>query len=207
MRTIEVFDPPMCCPTGVCGPEPDERLARFTADLDWLKRQGVPVRRHNLAQDPAAFTANPRVKQVLEATDGEGLPVILADGRLVSQGEYPARDALARWAEVNGKRPAEAEEDAGAPEGQPIFDERIAELVALGAAIASNCEPCFKFHYRKAVDLGVHPEDMIQAVNVALGVKEQPAQIMVRLARRLLVPEAPEPGGESGYCAPGQGCC
>ncbi len=39
--TIEVFDPPMCCSTGVCSPEPDDRLAQFSADLDWLNHQGI----------------------------------------------------------------------------------------------------------------------------------------------------------------------
>ena len=41
--TIRVFDPAMCCSTGVCGPSVDPDLARFAADVDWLQKQGVTV--------------------------------------------------------------------------------------------------------------------------------------------------------------------
>ena len=91
-------------------------------------------------------------------------------------------------------------------EQPPIFNEWVAELVALGAAIASNCEPCFRYHHRKAVELGISQDDMVQAVNVALKVKEQQAKAMVSLAQKLLVPEATKSGG----CCGGEdkpGCC
>ena len=39
MAKLTVYDPPMCCSTGVCGPAVDPVLPRVTADLDWLKRQ------------------------------------------------------------------------------------------------------------------------------------------------------------------------
>ena len=97
MTTIEVFDPPMCCSTGVCGPAPDERLAQLSADLDWLKRQGMQVRRYNLSQEPAAFINQPEVARLLRETDGEGLPVIIVAGVVVSQGVYPSRQQLAQW--------------------------------------------------------------------------------------------------------------
>jgi hypothetical protein len=47
--TIRVFDPAMCCSTGVCGPSVDPDLARFAADVDWLQKQGVKVERFNLS--------------------------------------------------------------------------------------------------------------------------------------------------------------
>ena len=78
---LEVFDPPMCCSTGVCGPEPDAKLTHFAADLDWLKGQGVEVRRYNLAQEPTRFTTNPRVKQIVDALGVEGLPVVVVNRR------------------------------------------------------------------------------------------------------------------------------
>jgi len=97
MVTIEVFDPPMCCSTGVCGPQPDDRLAQFAADLDWLKRQGAQVQRFNLSQEPAAFINQPEVARIVRETDGEGLPVVIVAGKLVSQGVYPSRQELAQW--------------------------------------------------------------------------------------------------------------
>jgi len=82
MKTIDIFDPPMCCSTGVCGPSIDPVLPRFVADLHWLANQGVQVNRYNLAQVTQAFAANQQVKTVL-ATDGNGcLPLILVNDRL-----------------------------------------------------------------------------------------------------------------------------
>ncbi len=49
------------------------------------------------------------------------------------------------------------ESDSAAPS---IFTAQVAELVAIGAAIASNCEPCFKYHYDQARKLGVSDLDM-----------------------------------------------
>ena len=50
MIAVRVFDPAMCCSTGICGPSVDPKLARFAADLDWLKSQGISVERFNLSQ-------------------------------------------------------------------------------------------------------------------------------------------------------------
>ncbi len=93
--TLQVYDPPMCCPTGVCGPKVDPTLPRFAADLEWLKSQGVTVERFNLAQQPAAFTGHPEVKATLVAEGTRCLPLIFVDGRLVSRGVYPSRQMLA----------------------------------------------------------------------------------------------------------------
>ena len=59
MSTIRVFDPAMCCSSGVCGPSVDPELTRFAADVAWLQQQGVTIERFNLAQQPAAFAASP----------------------------------------------------------------------------------------------------------------------------------------------------
>jgi hypothetical protein len=98
MITIQVFDPAMCCSTGVCGPSIDPALPRFAADLEWLKSKGVRVERFNLAQDVGAFTGNPIVKATLNSQGTKCLPLILVDGELVTQGEYPVRGVLARFA-------------------------------------------------------------------------------------------------------------
>lgn len=96
MKTIEVFDPAMCCSTGVCGPSVDPLLARFAADLQWLSAQGFKVERHGLATDPAAFAANAQVREALQTEGNDCLPMILCDGAVVSKGLYPTRNTLAR---------------------------------------------------------------------------------------------------------------
>jgi hypothetical protein len=97
---VEIFDKPMCCSTGICGPEVDPVLPRFAADLRWLESQGVSVNRHNLAQSPQAFTQNELVKGLLASDGVECLPLVLIDGRVVSKTEYPSRDSFAEWTGV-----------------------------------------------------------------------------------------------------------
>jgi len=95
---IEVYDPPMCCSTGVCGPSVDPELVRFAADLDWLKRQGVGVERYNLSQQAAAFAGNPVVKKALAKDGNDCLPLTVADGAIVCKSRYPTREMLAGYA-------------------------------------------------------------------------------------------------------------
>lgn len=100
MLTLRVFDPAMCCSTGVCGPSVDPRLTRFSADLDWLRRQGVTVERFNLAQEPAAFVQDAAVKAALDAEGEASLPLVQVNGEVKSRGVYPTRVDLAAWAGV-----------------------------------------------------------------------------------------------------------
>jgi AhpD family alkylhydroperoxidase len=71
-----------------------------------------------------------------------------------------------------------------------IITPSVLELVAIGAAIACNCEHCFKFHYDKARKLGVSKEDMLMAVQTAHMVKESPARSIADLAQRYLASAA-----------------
>ena len=106
MKQLDVFDPPMCCSTGVCGPAVDPALPRFAADLEWLKQQGVSVRRYNPAQQPQAFVSNPQVVAALAAEPDHTLPLLLLDGTIVSRGRYPTREQLAGWTGMNLESPA-----------------------------------------------------------------------------------------------------
>jgi hypothetical protein len=94
MKKLDVFDPAMCCSTGVCGPDVDPALVAFAADLKWVAEQGVTVERHNLGTEPQAFAANPAVLREVEA-GLDRLPIIVIDGQIVSTGLYPTRDQLA----------------------------------------------------------------------------------------------------------------
>jgi hypothetical protein len=102
MSHVLVFDPAMCCSTGICGPSVDPRLARFAADLDWLKSQGATVERFNLSQQPAAFAQDEAVKEALETKGESGLPLVKVNGEVKSSGTYPTRDELAAWAGLSG---------------------------------------------------------------------------------------------------------
>ena len=94
MTKLEVFDPPMCCSSGVCGPNVTTDLTRFAATLKWFAGQGVTVIRHNLAREPLAFAENDAVKTAMRADD-TCLPLVLVDGKIVSRSAYPTPGELA----------------------------------------------------------------------------------------------------------------
>ncbi len=101
MVMIEVFDPAMCCSTGVCGPSVDPALASFAADLDWLSAQGLEVRRFNLSQEPGEFATRAEVHRLLTDKGEEALPVVMVEGTVVSDGRYPSRDELVDWVGID----------------------------------------------------------------------------------------------------------
>jgi AhpD family alkylhydroperoxidase len=81
------------------------------------------------------------------------------------------------------------------------YSPAVNELVAMGAAIAANCEPCLKHHYREAKQLGVSKADMARAVATAAKLKDSPHQAILRLADKLT-------GSELGGAADaGDPCC
>ena len=126
MKRVEVFDPPMCCSTGVCGPKVDPALVRFAGDLHWLANQRIAVERYNLAQQPQAFAANALVKSALHEHGNDCLPLILLDGSIVSQGRYPTRDELARLAGVQADETSETAAAASSPNALklPVIHDR-----------------------------------------------------------------------------------
>ena len=88
MKTIQVYDPPMCCSTGLCGNDIDPALVSFAALLTQLSQKGVKVERYNLGQQPMAFVQNPTVKALLDKEGVAALPLILLDGEVHLKGRY-----------------------------------------------------------------------------------------------------------------------
>lgn len=109
MKVIQVFDPALCCSSGVCGVDVDPTLTSFAADVQWATQKGARIERATLAQEPKTFVANPVVKGLLERSGLEALPVVLVDGEVALAGRYHNRSELARWAGIEDK----ATEDAG----------------------------------------------------------------------------------------------
>lgn len=107
MKTIQVYDPAMCCSTGVCGPAIDPALIGFASLLRSLSQRGVRVERYNLGQQPSAFVENPAVKELLEREGPEALPAMFWDGELRLKGRYPTGTERTEWLGAAG------------PEGRP----------------------------------------------------------------------------------------
>ncbi len=100
MSKVEVFEPALCCATGVCGEDVDQQLVMFSADLDFVASRGGDVARYNLASEPGTFAENHTVREFLQVAGSEGLPLILVDGITAMTGRYPDRNQLAAWAGV-----------------------------------------------------------------------------------------------------------
>jgi hypothetical protein len=103
---LQVYDPAMCCSTGVCGPQVDPLFVRFASDLKWLQEQGIEVRRFNLSQNPAAFVENELVRAALTEKGEAALPFVLVDCKPVVAGHYPTREQLVAILELS-RPPAE----------------------------------------------------------------------------------------------------
>ena len=95
MKTLQIFDPPMCCPTGVCGPGVDPELVRAAAFFDRMSRLGVTVEHFNLAREPMKFVENPVVRALMEKEGS--LPAVFIDGELVLSGRLPDVGEQQAW--------------------------------------------------------------------------------------------------------------
>ena len=101
MKTIEIFDPAMCCPTGLCGTNIDPNLMRIAVIVDTLKKKGVNVIRHNLKDEPMIYVTNTKINDLLQSKGVEVLPITLVDGEVVVTVEYPTTKQMAEWSGVN----------------------------------------------------------------------------------------------------------
>ncbi len=97
MKKLTIFDPAMCCDTGVCGVDADTTLIEFASDIDWLQKNGVEVQRFNLAQEPAAFINDPLIKTEINESGESCLPLLVLEGKIISRGVYPDREQLQSW--------------------------------------------------------------------------------------------------------------
>lgn len=100
MKKVEIFDPAMCCSTGVCGPSIDPELTRVAAALYSLEKKGFDITRYQLTNNPDKFVENGEVNNALHENGTDALPVILVDGEIVKLGSYPTNDELAVWFNV-----------------------------------------------------------------------------------------------------------
>jgi hypothetical protein len=89
MKKMKIFEPAMCCATGLCGVGVDPELLRISTVLDTLKKQGLIVDRFNLSSAPGEFITDQTINAYINANGPEGLPAVMVDGALVITGRYP----------------------------------------------------------------------------------------------------------------------
>lgn len=91
---IEIYDPAMCCSSGMCGPSIDPVLIKMNEAVLALKKQGVEVLRFNLAQQPKEFMANKAVAGLLHKSGKKALPVTILNGEVFRTGGYPTYEEI-----------------------------------------------------------------------------------------------------------------
>ena len=91
---VEIFDPPLCCPTGLCGPVLDTTLVDLSDAVSTLTAEGHTVVRHMMTSDPQAFMRNTKVYDLIKARQLEVLPITVVRGQVVKTSAYPSLDEL-----------------------------------------------------------------------------------------------------------------
>ncbi len=187
---IEIFDPAMCCSTGVCGPDVDDTLADFAQDAKWLKSQGVNVKRYNLGQEPEVFKSNPKVLERLRRQGSDILPLILINGDLVSEGSYPDRKQLTDWLGITPQTETNGE----------VSSKSKDILNALEAAITDGDENTLRSLFEQGKESGIPVEELVNSMQQGINTRQRITQSTLQSANELL-------GVSSSGCAPGSGCC
>ncbi|MGC8781128.1 MAG: arsenite efflux transporter metallochaperone ArsD [Anaerolineae bacterium] len=91
---VELFDPPMCCPTGLCGPTLDQTLLDISEMVLALQAAGVRVERYQMSSNPNAFLNNPEVMRLVREHQMAALPITVVRGKVIKVGAYPTADEL-----------------------------------------------------------------------------------------------------------------
>jgi len=66
------------------------------------------------------------------------------------------------------------------------MDVRTKELIAIGASVTANCQPCLKYHVSKARENGASEQDMEEAIAMAKKVRKGAMSMMDELIPTLL---------------------
>ena len=112
MKNIRIFEPAMCCATGLCGPSIDPELLRISTLLSSLKEKGIVVERYNLTSHPQVFAQNEAVKELLSKHGTAILPVTISGDYVVLTGRYPTNQEVFAWLQVDAQAIGLKEEPA-----------------------------------------------------------------------------------------------
>lgn len=93
---IEIFEPTMCCSSGICGPSVDENLVKISENIEILKSEfkGLVVERYQPQTHAMKFMANMEVGRLIRENGQKILPITVIDGKVIKTGVYPKLDEL-----------------------------------------------------------------------------------------------------------------
>jgi len=101
MKAVKIYDPALCCPTGLCGVNIDPELMRIAVVVETLKRKGIAIERYNLRDHPQVYVDNKVINEFLMKEGAEKLPVTTVDGEIAAIGVYPSNQQIAVWFNIS----------------------------------------------------------------------------------------------------------
>ncbi|NQY94840.1 MAG: arsenite efflux transporter metallochaperone ArsD [Campylobacteraceae bacterium] len=94
MKKLTIYDPAMCCPTGVCGTDVDTKLVQLASFLSALDKNTFEVNRYGLTTEPAQYVSNVQVSSILKTEGVDSLPLVFLNDELIFSKEYPSVPTL-----------------------------------------------------------------------------------------------------------------
>ncbi len=94
MKKMKIYEPAMCCETGLCGVGVNEELLRISTVINTLKSMGIEVQRFNLNSSPNEFVINQKVNDTIMQQGIECLPIVTVDDEMIITGRYPTNDEI-----------------------------------------------------------------------------------------------------------------
>lgn len=101
MKKMSIYEPAMCCETGLCGVSVDPELLRVSTTINNLRKLGYEVKRYNLSSAPMEFVKNKTVHDSMRKGGAKILPITIVDQTVVKTGKYPTNEEFQQWLGVN----------------------------------------------------------------------------------------------------------
>ncbi len=101
MKDIIIYEPAMCCETGLCGVSVDPELLRISTVINTLKENGVAIKRYNLSNYPNEFVYNKMILNFLKEHGVDNLPITVVGNEIKVSGCYPTNAQFAEWLGVD----------------------------------------------------------------------------------------------------------
>lgn len=113
MKKIRIYEPAMCCSTGVCGVSVDPELLRMSSLVEKLEKKGVDIKRFNLNSAPQEFIENKKVNEILNEKGEDVLPLTIVDDEIIKSGAYPSNEEFEEILSIKIDEKNEEDESSG----------------------------------------------------------------------------------------------
>lgn len=113
MKKIRIYEPAMCCSTGVCGVSVDPELLRMSSLVEKLDKKGIDIKRFNLNNAPQEFVENKKVNEILNEKGEDILPLTMVDDEIIKSGAYPSNEEFEEILSIKLDEKNEEDESSG----------------------------------------------------------------------------------------------